>query len=582
MHRTPLLAAIVSLVLFFTGAARADTAHTPGQAPVAKAGWQAGAMATAANPHAVAAAMAMLGRGGHAVDAAIAAHAVLGLVEPQSSGLGGGAFLLVYDHLNDKLQFIDGRETAPSGASAAMFMRNGQPMGFLQAWQSGLAVGVPGVVRLYEDAHRRYGRLPWAELFQPAIRLARDGFEVSPRLAGFLPRMTGPTRLDEDPGASAYFYPDGKALQAGEHLTNPAYADTLASIAGQGSQAFYAGAQAEAIVAAARAEPDPGSLSVSDLADYRTVNREAVCAPVGELRVCGASPPSSAAAVIMMLDLYQRLARDAVEPGDRLAAFVDAQRLAYADRDHFFADPDAVAVPVAELLHPRYLAARAGQRAAPSVAPQPGDPVAVVHGDAPGPLWAPDQTEEAAGTTHLSIVDEHGNAVSMTATIEGPFGSSRWVGGFLLNNQLTDFARDYAGQEQANMVRAGRRPRSSMSPIMVFDSEGRLRMVTGSPGGNAIPAYVLKSLVGVLAWGLSPQQAIDYPNVIARGAEVRVEVAMEAGHAIAEELKRRGYPVQEREGENSGIHLIVVEDGTLLGAADKRREGVVGYLPARP
>ena len=544
--------------------------------------WRAGAMATAANPHAVNAAMAMLRRGGHAVDAAIAAHAVLGLVEPQSSGLGGGAFMLVYDFAADDLVFHDGRETAPAGATPDMFMRDGEAMKFLQAWQSGLSVGVPGVVRLYEDTHARYGKLPWADLFQPAIDLARQGFAVSPRLAGFLPRFTDYTRLDENAGSKQYFYPGGKPLAAGHVLRNPAYAETLAQIASQGSDAFYEGEIAKAIVAAAAAEPDPGTLTLADLAAYRSVTRDAVCATVDRYRVCGAAPPSSAAAVIMMLDLYQRFIAADTSQSDRIAALVDAQRLAYADRDHFFADPDAVAVPVAELLNPRYLSVRAGERFAPDAEPVHGDPIGVVHGAAAGPAWANDRTEEAAGTSHLSIVDAQGNAVSMTATVEAPFGSARWAAGFLLNNELTDFAREYTGQPQANMVRPGRRPRSSMSPVMVFDSDGALKMVTGSPGGNSIPAYVLKSLVAVLDWGLSPQAAADFPNIIARGEGVRVEVTVEGGQAIADDLKARGYVVEERQGENSGIHLILVEGQTLTGAADSRREGTVGHLPAKP
>jgi gamma-glutamyltranspeptidase/glutathione hydrolase len=564
----------LAVVIGGCGAARtAQEAHSP---------WRAGAMATAANPHAVDAAMTMLRRGGHAVDAAIAAHAVLGLVEPQSSGLGGGAFMLVYDHASDALLFHDGRETAPAAATADMFMRDGQAMGFVQAWQSGLSVGVPGVIRLYEDAHARHGELPWADLFQPAIELARNGFQVSPRLAGFLPRLTSYTRLDENPGVSEYFYPGGKPLEAGHLLRNPPYADTLARIAAEGSAAFYTGDIARAIVAAASAEPEPGTLTLEDLAAYRTVTRDAVCAPVQELRICGPTPPSSAAAVIMMLDFYQRFASGEKHSGDRIAALVDAQRLAYADRDHFFGDPDAVPVPVAELLNPRYLESRAGDRFDPGAKPTHGDPIAVVHGAAAGPAWAADRTEEVAGTSHLSIVDAQGNAVSMTATVEAPFGSARWAAGFVLNNELTDFAREYHGQPQANMVRPGRRPRSSMSPIMVFDSDGNLKMVTGSPGGNSIPAYVLKSLVGVLDWGLSPQAAADFPNVIARGEEVRVEVSVEGGQAIADDLKARGYLVEERQGENSGIHLILVEGDTLKGAADSRREGTVGYLPAKP
>mgnify|MGYP001816327107 CR=1 FL=1 len=546
----------------------------PEKAVDPEAPWAAGAMAAAANPHAVEAAMTMLRRGGHAVDAAIAAHAVLGLVEPQSSGIGGGAFMLVYERNTGELIFHDGRETAPAGATPDMFMHDGEVMKFLRAWQGGVAIGVPGAVKLYEDAHRRHGKLPWQDLFAPAIALAEQGFEVSPRLAGFLPRMRRPSRLDENPGSAEYFYPDGKPLQAGTRLKNPEYAATLGRIAREGSVAFYTGEIAAAIAAVAQRPPDPGSLSVKDIAAYRTVQREAVCHQVAPLTLCGPTPPSSAAAVMMMYDLYARLAREKGARADEIAAFVDAQRLAYADRDHFFGDPDAADVPVGSLLSSDYLERRAMQRFEPGQVPVHGDPFR-----AEAALqWAEDKTREVAGTSHLSIVDAEGNAVSMTATVEAPFGSARWVAGFLLNNQMTDFARDYDGGSQANMVRPGMRPRSSMSPMMVFDDRGMLKMVTGSPGGNSIPAYVLKSLVGTFRWGLDLQDAVEFPNIIARGETVRVEVSVEPGQALADDLKARGYKVQERQGENSGLHVILLEDGVLQGAADSRREGTIGYL----
>ena len=284
----------------------------------------------------------------------------------------------------------------------------------------------------------------------------------------------------------------------------------------------------------------------------------------------------------MIAGLYDHLSADAENQADKVAAFIDAQRLAYADRDHFFGDPDAIDIPLQDLLDPAYLQHRAGQRVAPAATPQHGDPAAFFNRQAALNEWAADTTEEVPGTTHLSIIDGEGNAVAMTATVEAPFGSSRLVGGFLLNNQMTDFAREVPkdGRPVANAIAPGRRPRSSMSPTMVFDAEGELRMITGSPGGNSIPAYVAKSIVGVLDWNLSAQQAVDLPNLVARGEKVRVEVVDGVGQDIADDLKTRGYNVQEREGENSGLHVIVVNPDGLDGAADKRREGTVDRIPA--
>jgi gamma-glutamyltranspeptidase/glutathione hydrolase len=539
--------------------------------------WNRGAIATAANPHAVAAAIEMLDKGGHAVDAAIAAHAVLGLVEPQSSGIGGGGFMLIYERATRDLTFHDGREMAPSGATVDMFMRDGEVLGFIDAWQSGLAVGVPGTVAMYKSAHDDHGKLPWSELFQPAIRIAREGFEVSPRIANNLPWVGERGRLDENPLTAAYFYPGGEPLQVGDLLKNPEYAATLTRIANEGIDAFYKGEIAEAIAKAAQEPPNGGTLTVDDIGNYRVVKRDVVCGDFRDLDICTTTPPSSGGAQIMIAGLYDHLTAEAETQADRIAAFVDAQRLAYADRDHYFGDPDSVEVPLEDLLNPAYLEHRATERFAPGATPTHGDPGSVLHDDPVADLWSVDTTEEAAGTTHLSIIDSEGNAVAMTATIEAWFGSSRWAAGFLLNNEMTDFAREYDPDAPpvANAIGPGRRPRSSMSPTMVFDENGDILMVTGSPGGNSIPAYVSKSIIAVLDWDMSAQDAVDFPNIVARGERVRVEVNVEPGKTIADDLAERGYPVQEREGENSGLHVIVVRPDELDGAADKRREGIV-------
>ena len=539
--------------------------------------WDHGAMVTAANPLAADAARDMLVRGGHAVDAAIAAHAVLGLVEPQSSGIGGGAFMLVYERADKSLVFHDGRETAPAGATVDMFMLDGVVMNFFEAWQSGVAIGVPGTIALYKATHEEHGKLPWSDLFEPAINLASDGFEVSPRLAGFLPKMAKHSRLNKNPASSAYFYPEGKALEVGHVLKNPAYAETLRRIATEGPSAFYEGEIPLAIAAAAHREPNPGTLTAADISTYRTARREAICGGYRDTKICTTTPPSSGGAQIMIAGLYNELSADATTQADKIAAFVDAQRLAYADRDHFFGDPDAIDIPLNDLLNPKYLKHRATQRFAPNATPTHGDPGAFLHGDPVASLWGTDTTAEVPGTSHLSIIDGEGNAVAMTATVEGPFGSARMVGGFLLNNQMSDFAKEVSpdGKAVANAIAPGRRPRSSMSPTMLFDAAGDLLMVTGSPGGNSIPAYVSKSILGVLDWDLTPQEAVNFPNLVARGEKVRVEISVAPGKEISKDLTARGYNVQEREGENSGLHVILVTQNGLQGAADPRREGVV-------
>lgn len=549
----------------------------PAAPAAARQDWSVGGMAAAANPHAARAAADILRSGGHAVDAAIAAHTVLGLVEPQSSGIGGGAFMLVYDRASGRVTSYNGRETAPAAIDDRLFAGpNGETLEFITAWQSGLAVGVPGSVATYGAAHADHGRLPWAAVFAPAINLASTGFEVSPRLAGFLPRIAKFGRLDEDPGAAAYFYPEGQPLQAGDLRTNADYARTLTRIAKEGPSAFYTGDIAAAIVASTQGQPYPGSLTLADLADYAVEKTPALCTAIQSHTLCTATPPSSGLAVPMILALYDELVTAGSDP---VSAFVDAQRLAYADRDHYVGDPEFADIPVSALLNPTYLAARAKQRIPPAELPTPGDPGAVLQGEPLLGRFGQDRPSEQSSTTHLSIVDTYGNAVAMTASVEAPFGNSRFVEGFLLNNQLTDFRRPADGVAHANSPAAGKRPRSSMSPIIVLNPRGELHLVTGSPGGNSIIAYVAKSVIATLRWGLDPQAALDYPNIVARGAKVRVETASAAGKAIASQLTALNYPVQEREGENSGLHLILQTPAGLVGAADKRREGEAIAVP---
>ena len=556
----------------------ADNAVDASRHAAATEVWTRGGMVSAANPHAVRAAADILAKGGHAVDAAIAAHAVLGLVEPQSSGLGGSAFMLVYERASDSLVVYDGRETAPAGATADMFMRDGEALGFRDTWQMGISVGVPGTVALYQVAHDTHGKLPWADLFEPAIAFAVDGFEVSPRMHNWLARLHPAVNLDHSPAMADYLYPGGEPLPVGFLRQNAGYANTLKRIAMEGSVAFYSGPIADSIVARVRELPDPGSMSGLDMANYNVKARDAVCGAFRDDTICSVPPPSSGVAHIMIAGLYNELSQDAnASQVDKMRFFVDAQRLAYADRDQFVADPDFVNVPVDALIDSKYIAHRATERFAPAASPTPGDPAAVLGQDTAAWNRGADTTRETAGTSHVSIIDVYGNAVSMTASVGAPFGSLRMTGGFLLNNQMSDFARNPTenGHTAANAIAPGKRPRSSMSPAMIFDENEDLRMLTGSPGGNSIIAYTTKSILAVLDWGLTAQEAADFPNVIARGESVRVESSIEPGAEIAADLVRRGYNVQERAGENSGLHIIVVHPDHLEGAADHRREGTV-------
>ena len=546
--------------------------------------WTKGAMVAAANPQAVEAGLEMLRAGGTAVDAAIAVHTALGLVEPESSGIGGGGFMVYYDHASGEITVFDGRERAPAAATPDYFMKDGEAMDFISSWQSGRSVGVPGAVALYKSAHDAAGKLEWDDLFQPAIKLAEDGFVVERKLAATLAseRLQQFVRLDDLPESSAYFYPEGEPLAEGSIKTNPAYAETLKRIATEGPAAFYTGEIAQSIATAVSTDPSlPGVMTVEDLANYEVAVRPPLCGvePDG-YKICSAPPPSSGGVTQnMILGLYDRLKptgeEEATEEG-LLKAFVDAQRLAYADRDHYVADADFVPVPAAELIDPVYLDVRATEAFAPDEHATPGDPGIALGRGPMRQMWGEDPTDHRPGTTHFSIIDTYGNAVSMTATVEAAFGNSVMVHGFMLNNQLTDFSREptKSGKPVANAVAGNKRPRSSMSPTLVFDPTGDLFMVTGSPGGNSIVAYVSKTLVGVLEWGKSAQESIDLPNIIARGDVVGVEVDREGGPEAAEALREAGYTVEERQGENSGLHVIVVREDGLEGGADPRRDGV--------
>ena len=563
--------------------APSETAETE-TAPDAQAAWPHGAMVAAADPRAVEAGLAVLREGGHAVDAAIAVHAVLGLVEPESSGLGGGAFMVVYDRARDETVVYDGRETAPSGIDENVFMEDGAPLNFIQAWQSGHSTGAPGAVALYGAAHAAHGEVAWSRLFEDAIEHAETGFSIGPKLAAAInsERLRQYIRLDEHPVSAAYFYPEGTPLQEGDMRDNPDYAETLRLIAAEGPGAFYRDVIPLAIAAAVAEEPRPGLLSAEDISAYEVKIRPALCGAWRDYKICSAPPPSSGGVTQNMIaTLYDELRQGGEETEEAyLQAFVDAQRLAYADRDHYVADADFVQVPALELINPDYLKVRATERFEPAAKPTPGDPGEVLGMGSMIGMWGQDPTVDVPGTTHLSVIDSAGNAVAMTATIEAAFGNSRMVNGFLLNNELTDFAFEptKSGLPVANAPAPLKRPRSSMSPTIIFDADGEVKLVTGSPGGNSIVAYTAKTIVGTLDWGKTPQEAIDLPNIVARGERVNVEVDRPGGPETAEALREMGYTVRERRGENSGLHTILVTESGLQGGADPRRDGIAKAL----
>lgn len=531
-------------------------------------------MVAAANPHATAAGIAILEAGGSAVDAAVAVQLVLGLVEPQSSGIGGGAFMVRYDAASRAVATFDGRETAPAAATAELFLTAaGEPMQFWDAVVGGRSVGVPGTLRMLEMAHRRHGRLPWSRLFEPAIRLADGGFAVSERLHAMI---ADDAHLRRYPAARAYFHLEsGRPLPVGRLLKNPDYAATLRAVAQGGADAFYRGEIARDIVAAVRGAADnPGLLSEADLAAYEAKLRPPVCIDYRAHRVCGMGPPSSGGlTVALILGLLERFDLASLRPNtaDAEHLFIEAARLAYADRALFMADSDFVDVPVAGLLDRDYLRRRSRlidrtRSMGTATAGEPPSRRTQRH--------EPGRAVELPSTSHFSIVDAAGNAVSMTTSIESAFGSRLMVRGFLLNNQLTDFSfrAEADGRAVANRVEAGKRPRSSMAPTVVLDARGRLELVVGSPGGSRIINYVARAVIAMLDWGLDVQQAVSLPHVVSRNGTVDLEAGTAAA-TLADALTARGHEVRVR-ALTSGLHGIAVPGDTLLGGADPRREGV--------
>ncbi|QOJ08625.1 gamma-glutamyltransferase family protein [Nitrosomonas sp. H1_AOB3] len=551
-----------------------------------KPGWQTATFAVAAaNPLATDAGYQILKAGGSALDAAVAVQMVLTLVEPQSSGIGGGAFLMYFD--GESVEAYDGRETAPAAANEDLFLKpDAKPMSFMEGAVGGRSVGVPGVVRMLEQVHQQHGKLPWATLFEPAIRLAEQGFKVSARLNTML---AADRYLRQDPEAAAYFYDsNGQPWPVGHVLRNPELARVLRGIAMHGSMALLEGPVAQSIVDKVRSHvTNPGEITLADLAGYQPRKREPLChdhaVPPKVYRLCGFPPPGSGAIAIgQIFGILQNtpgaalpLGSDGLPTADWLHFYTEAARLAFADRAKYVGDPDFVAPPAGawtSLLSPGYLAGRArliGDR--PMKVARPGQPEGMRINLAP----MPDQPEY--GTSHISIVDAQGHAVALTTTIENAFGSRQMVRGFLLNNELTDFSftpRDAQGNLVANRVQPGKRPRSSMSPTLVFDkATGQLVMVGGSPGGAFIIHYIAKILWGTLHWGLNMQQAIDLPNF---GSANNLILLEEKGFpaAAVEALEARGHDVQEMD-MTSGLQAIQRIPGGYFGGADPRREGVV-------
>lgn len=528
-------------------------------------------MVSVANPHAAAAGARVLSEGGTAADAMVAVQAVLGLVEPQSSGIGGGAFLVWYDSKSGEITTLDGRETAPLAATPRLFQNeNGERLKFWDAVVGGRSVGVPGTPALMEAAHKKWGQNSWNSLFSEAIDLADNGFAVSPRLAALVARDA--ERLGRFSDTADYFFPNEQPLVEGHLLTNPAYADLMRRMAKDGAEVIYFGDIARAIINTVRgAEKNPGVLSLTDLQIYKVKERPAVCAPFRGYQVCGMGPPSSGALTVgQILGLLNQFTPGSSNDPQTLRLIGDASRLAFADRGRYMADSDFVPMPTKGLLAQDYLSERAKLLNGPDALTEavPGNPE-YSHAS----LWADDVSLELPSTSHISIVDRFGNALSMTTTIENSFGSRLMTHGFLLNNELTDFSfsSHRNGVPIANRVEPGKRPRSSMSPTIIL-KDGRPTLVIGSPGGSRIIGYVAEAIVAHIDWGMNIQAAVSIPHAINRFGTYDLEkgTSLEAMVAPLEEL---GYKVNLR-SLNSGLHAISIGENGLFGGADPRREGI--------
>jgi len=537
------------------------------------------AMVAAADPLAVEAGLEMLRAGGSAVDAAIAVEITLGLVEPESSGVGGGGFLIHYRASDEAIDAYDGREWAPAGATPDMFLLDGKPLPFDLAQASGKSIGTPALIPMLKLAHAQHGKLPWAKLFDPAIRLAEEGFVVGPRLAKSLLSNTAVFEADQQ-ARSIYLDPAGKPWPQGHVLKNPLYAQTLRAIAADGPKVLQQGPIAEAIVAAAQREPRGGSLTLADLAAYAPRRLDPLCGAFRVYRVCTMPSPSSANAMLSILGLYERARPQPGGPDNAAdwAAYIWASRLSYVDRDHYMADDRFVPAPTRELIAPAYLDARA-KLIDLSQAP-PAMPIGAPAREALRDRWGSAAMQEH-GTTHLSVVDHDGNAVSLTATIESEYGAHRMAGGFWLNNQLTDFSLEpvIGGKPVANAVAPRKAPRSSMSPSIVTDSDGELVMVAGSMGGSTIIASVSRTIIGVLDWKQTPQEAVGTAMVFARTPDISIEAAR-MPQPMSDKLKALGWRVS-LDPHYSGTHAILVTPQGLLGGADPRLEGQAIALAPR-